>query len=268
MQRVFLSYAHADAVVAGRLETDLEANGIAVWRDVKAILPGDSITRSIEGALRNCTAIVLALSPQSARSAWVEREYRAALHLQTGSSDDRPRILPCLLGACDIPVFLSDIAYADLRRYEVGFTQLAGALGVTKVLMPSVSFREDVVSLIARVEEAVQALRRDKYPSPSHKLFDEWSSLEDELTKLVTVEYSLLHQKKLERSRWELENWRDADGRPTLDCEPYPRNLFVLALAEVVQASLQLAERYGRSSNLPSGREDLFRMLGGTPASN
>lgn len=72
--RVVLSYAHSDAEFVTRLESDLVANGVIVWRDIRIVSPGESITRSIDGALRNCSALFLVMSTLSAISNWVERE--------------------------------------------------------------------------------------------------------------------------------------------------------------------------------------------------
>src|SRR5258708_22585251 len=152
--RAFLSYSHADADFIERLEADLAADGITVWRDVKAITAGDSITRSIEGAIRLCNARILVLSPQSSNSPWVEREYRAALNLQSGNPEVEPRIIPCLLETCDIPVFLRDILYADFRRYESGYISLARSLLVDKPSVPSVHLRDDIRQLLVRFEAA------------------------------------------------------------------------------------------------------------------
>lgn len=266
--RVFLSYWHGDGDFVTRLEADLAANGINVWRDIKAIAPGDSITRSIEGALRNCNALLLVLSARSTASSWVEREYRAALHLQSGNPEAEPRIVPCLLESCDIPVFLRDVLYADFRGYEVGFLSVARSIGIGRPHIPSVRLRDDVKALLARIEAATESLRREHFPSPSHELFDVWSPIEDELLRLLALEYSLGSPKQLDRRGWEVSGMTDRQGGPLLDTEPYPRNLFVFCLAHVIQCTVQLAARYGHRSEISQDFEKLFRWLGGAPASN
>lgn len=229
--RVFMSYWHGDGDFVTRLEADLAANDINVWRDIKSIAPGDSITRSIEGALRNCNALLLILSARSTASSWVEREYRAALHLQSGNPETEPRIVPCLLESCDIPVFLRDVLYADFRGYEVGFLSLAKSLGIARPYAPSVRLRKDIKALLARIEAATESVRRERHPRPSHELFDVWSPIEEELLRLLALEYSLGTVKQLDRHGWEISGMPDEQGRPLLDGEAYPRNLFVYSLA-------------------------------------
>lgn len=211
---------------------------------------------------------LLVLSARSTTSTWVEREYRAALHLQSAKPEAEPRIIPCLLETCEIPVFLRDVLYADFRRYESGFLSLARSLGIEKPSVPSVRLRDDIKGLLARVEAATTSLRQERFPSPSHELFDVWSPLEDELLRLLALEFSLGSPKQLDRSGWEITGMTDEHGRPLLDGEPYPRNLFVYRLAAVLQNAVQLGARYGYQSEISQDFEKLFWWLGGTPASN
>jgi hypothetical protein len=266
--RAFVSYSHRDAALVARVVGDLERNAVTVWQDIKAIVPGASISRSIEGALTNCDALILVLSRNSTASSWVEREYRAALTLQHADPSGTPRIIPCLFEGCDIPVFLRDILYADFRDYAQGFLQLATALGVQEPRIPSVNFRQEVKALLSDLEAATESLGKVRYPSPSHELFDVWSPLEETLRRLLAVEMDLSLRQQLDRRGWEIAGFTDDQGRPTLDAEPYPRNLFIMALASVIQGSVQLAARAGYKSKISTDRERLFWSLGGTPASN
>ena len=268
LTRAFVSYSHRDAAFVARVVGDLERNAVTVWQDIKAILPGASISRSIEGALTNCDALVLVLSRSSTASPWVEREYRAALTLQHADPSGTPRIVPCLCEDCDIPVFLRDILYADFRDYAQGFLKLATALGVQDPRIPSVDFRQDVKALLSDLEAATEILRKVRYPSPSHELFDVWSPLEATLQRLLAVEMNLNLRQQLDRRGWEIVGRSDDQDRPTLDTEPYPRNLFILSLASVVQGAVQLAARAGCKSRISADREELFWWLGGTPANN
>jgi hypothetical protein len=92
---------------------------------------------------------------------------------------------------------------------------------------------------------------------------------------VLSLEFSLHSRKSLDVSAWQLGNHVDEHGRLALDTEPYPRNLFVLQLAGILQQVLQLAARYGYSSKeIPRPQaqaqdlERIFRFLGGAPAGN
>jgi hypothetical protein len=172
------------------------------------------------------------------------------------------------LEGCEIPLFFHDILYADFRQYEAGFISLARTLGIERPSLITVHLRDDIKELLSEIEQATSELRKSRFPSPSHELFDVWSPLEDKLLRLSALEFSLGKPKSLERKNWELPNFSDKHGRPTLDNEPFPRNMFLYRLASVVQQVVQLAARYGYHSGISQNFDELFRWLGGTPPSN
>jgi hypothetical protein len=266
--RTFVSYSHADGPFAARLVSDLEANNVSVWQDIKEITSGDSITEAIEGALRNCTAVILVLSPRSVKSSWVQREYRAALNLQNGVPRAVPRILPCVIADCDLPVFLRDIHYADFRTYEIGLRSVARSLGLSELKIPSTTFRADIERLARTIQTQAAALSMKGVQIPSHELFDVWSPLEAELREIVSRELAFSNRTSLDRSVWEIAGMTDNDGRPIIDSEPYPRNLFIYHIAAIAVQTFQIAERYGLHLDMPLQTPEMFRRLGGTPASN
>ncbi len=266
--RIFLSYSHSDSEFVSRLEADLLANGVIVWRDINSINPGESITRSIEGALINCNAILLIISPQSINSSWVEREYRAALHLQSGNPEMEPRIIPCVIENSNIPILLRDILYADFRTYESGFISLAKSLKISDPIIPSIHFSDDIGKLLKRIEFAANSIKNEHLPVPSHELFEIWSLIENEFIRLQTLEISLVSPKRLDSHYWEISGTTDNSGRPLLDDEAYSRNLFYLQVMSIIQGAIQLAGRYGFRSNISADAAKLFFWLGGTPASN
>jgi hypothetical protein len=145
---------------------------------------------------------------------------------------------------------------------------LARTLGLKDPVIPSVCLKEDIKVLLAKAEDAVTALRQEQFPSPSHELFDVWSPIEDDLLRLLGLEFSLGRRTYLDRKGWEISGATDDRGRPQLDREPYPRNLLIYRLASVLQEAIQLAARSGYRSDIPQDFEKLFCWLGGTPASN
>jgi hypothetical protein len=263
--RVFVSYSHQDAALVDRLVHDLEANRISVWLDVKEIEIGGSLTRALEGALANCSAIVLVLSSHSVSSAWVQREYRAAVQLQKADEEGRPLILPALADDCEVPVFLRDILWADFRSgYEGAFRKMVRRLGVTEPQIPSVDFGRDLQQLLAAVEGDFGCLldRQTRGSVPSHDLFDKWCPHEAALLRLLSVEQTSARLTRLDRTRWQLGKTPDATGRVPLDDEPWPRADFYLSVCHVTVEVLQLAARYGLRPSLPLALEELFKMTG------
>jgi uncharacterized protein YjbI with pentapeptide repeats len=84
---VFISYAHEDAPFVDALETKLNAAGIRFWRDVHDAVSG-RLDRNVEHGMRANPVVVVVLSRESVRSAWVEHELSLATRLSRELSRD------------------------------------------------------------------------------------------------------------------------------------------------------------------------------------
>ena len=79
LSHVFLSYSRADASFVSRLQSDLQAGGIAVWIDHEDIQPGTPDWEdSLRKAIRHASAVVLVASPSARSSRYVKDELRIA----------------------------------------------------------------------------------------------------------------------------------------------------------------------------------------------
>lgn len=76
--QVFLSYSRRDDERADALQAALEHEGIRVWRDVEGIDVGDVWRARITDAVRNCDAMVLAVTAGSIRREEVLIEFALA----------------------------------------------------------------------------------------------------------------------------------------------------------------------------------------------
>lgn len=86
MDHVFISYSHDDMAFATELKQHLESTGtLHIWLDGASIPPGEQWSPKIEDAIREAYAVLLILSPSSARSPHVNYEvgFAAALKLKT-----------------------------------------------------------------------------------------------------------------------------------------------------------------------------------------
>jgi hypothetical protein len=114
MSQVFLSYAHEDAAFVDRLHRDLLEAGFPATYDKLALDVGDSIVEKISALIRESACIIGVVSPSSISSKWVQRELAWAL---TGELAGRSvRILPAVVGDCELPPMLADKLFADFRR--------------------------------------------------------------------------------------------------------------------------------------------------------
>jgi WD40 repeat protein len=104
--RVFFCYAREDQDFAVRLAQELKERGVPVWLDQWDIPPEADWDRTIDNALRECSRMLIVLSPASVGSSEVRGELRSALDL-------RKPILPVLYQECDIPRQLRVVQFVD-----------------------------------------------------------------------------------------------------------------------------------------------------------
>ncbi len=88
--RVFLSYTHADKEFAHHLAKELSKKRYKVWYPDQDLLPGDNWSLEIGKALKESDAMIVLLSPESARSEWQQREIEYAL----ASPNYEGRVIP------------------------------------------------------------------------------------------------------------------------------------------------------------------------------
>ena len=124
-QRVFICYARTDQTFALPLAEHLKARGVAVWIDQLENQVSDDWDRDIDRALRECSHLLIVLSPASVDSREVRGELRTALDL------GKP-VLPVLYQACEIPRQLRVVQFVDFTKQspsdEIPLTQLLRAL--------------------------------------------------------------------------------------------------------------------------------------------
>ncbi|MCA9884620.1 MAG: toll/interleukin-1 receptor domain-containing protein [Anaerolineae bacterium] len=78
MSHVFISYSHKDTEMMKIIRERLEDDGLIVWTDENLNWGTPSWVKSVEGAIRNASAMVVLLSPDSNASTWVDREISMA----------------------------------------------------------------------------------------------------------------------------------------------------------------------------------------------
>ena len=110
--RVFLSHSEKDARVARQIGKSLRAAGFDVW-SVAETYPGDNVALEIGRALESADAMVVIMSPDSARAANVQWEIGYAL----GSVRYKDKLIPVLVRATkDMPWILKEIGFIDAKR--------------------------------------------------------------------------------------------------------------------------------------------------------
>src|ERR1700681_4713336 len=103
----FISYSRVDQLFARRLYEDLKSAGVDVWLDQNDIKLGELWDKSVEAALKESTAVIVILSPESVASRSVLDEVFYAL--------DKKRVVPVLLRDCEIPYRIARLHYTDFQ---------------------------------------------------------------------------------------------------------------------------------------------------------
>lgn len=103
---VFICYSRRDEDFALKLAEKLKSEGTPVWIDQWDIPSGTNWNRTIEKALKECTHLLVILSPSSVESDEVQSEWLSAL-------DDGKVVVPALYQPCQIPFRLKSIQYID-----------------------------------------------------------------------------------------------------------------------------------------------------------
>jgi hypothetical protein len=124
--QIFISYSRKDIDFVRKLAGDLEKAAYDVWWDLTDLHGGDDWPRAIPAAIEASQTFIIVLSPNSAVSDWVEKEYTHALSF-------RRKIIPLMLQRSSVPFALNTINYVDFTSedYAANFNNLLTALGHT-----------------------------------------------------------------------------------------------------------------------------------------
>ena len=124
MAQIFISYSRKDIGFVRKLAGDLEKAGYDVWWDLTDLRGGDDWLRVIPAAIESSEHFLVVLSPNSAVSDWVKKEYTQALSL-------RKKIIPIMLAQSSVPFALNTINYVDFTSddYAANLKNLLDAMG-------------------------------------------------------------------------------------------------------------------------------------------
>ena len=129
MPTLFLSHTSIDKPFVEKLARDLNRLGIRVWYDKYEIKVGESIFWRVDEGLSSSEYFGIVLSPEALGSEWVKSELSSAWFKKMACNSNQ--ILPLLYRACELPVLLRPIKYADFRTdYQRGLSELALVFGI------------------------------------------------------------------------------------------------------------------------------------------
>ena len=111
--KVFISYREADEKWVRLLRSRLQEEGFEVWNSASDIAPGDNWLLKSGRALQTADAMIVLLSPDSAKSDWVRSEIEYAL----SSPQFRGRVIPVLIKPTeDVPWILHKLHFVRATK--------------------------------------------------------------------------------------------------------------------------------------------------------
>jgi len=122
---VFLSHSSRDKEIVRQLAEDLNLLQVDAWLDEWEIQAGDSLAEVVGSALEASRYVAVILGDNFADSRWARDEMKQALARERRL--DSGIVLPVLCGNAELPSFLEEKAYLDLREdnYYSGLLRLA-----------------------------------------------------------------------------------------------------------------------------------------------
>ncbi|MDT7043508.1 toll/interleukin-1 receptor domain-containing protein [Candidatus Nitronereus thalassa] len=128
--KLFVSHGTVDKPLATAISREVEAAGIATWRDDKDIVGGDSIPDEIARGLRSATHLIVILSQNSIGRPWIKTELDNAIMLF--HSDGTPKIIPILLDGIKPPPPIAHLKGIQFDDFDSGMISLFASLGVAQ----------------------------------------------------------------------------------------------------------------------------------------
>jgi hypothetical protein len=158
MATIFISHSSIDQEFSEQLCEFLRAVGHEPWLDSRNVEVGGNITREVQNMSRDSDFLVLLLTPASANSEWVEREWMVKYWQETESRSTL--IFPIMKEICDVPELLRSRQYADCTQDELR--------GITLLM------------------QSLNGINRQSYNSIKPKFYEEHTSAQPDLINLLS----------------------------------------------------------------------------------
>jgi len=179
---IFISHSSRDKAAALRLATTLNFCAIDVWLDDWELEIGQSLTDGIAKAMDSSKYIAILITENYNNTVWTKTEYKKALSRE--QKEDRTVMLPLILGQAEVPDFIEDKVYVDLREnYFCGITKIVGMVHEISSFRITQALSERNPQCIADIWELLQSIGFEPYVVLGKDDFDEALSHGGELIR-------------------------------------------------------------------------------------
>jgi hypothetical protein len=159
---IFISHNSRDKEEALKLATTLNYCAVDVWLDDWELEVGQSLTDEIARAMDEARYIAILITENYNKTVWTKTEYKRALARE--QKEQRTVMLPLIVGKAEIPAFLEDKVYIDLReRYFCGMVKLVGMVHGLSAHRISNALRYGEPTSVARVWGLLESIGFDPY---------------------------------------------------------------------------------------------------------
>lgn len=131
----FISYNHADEVLAQAIHEGLTAAGYRVWIDEGELRVGDSLITAVSEAIDRVDFLVALVSEHSVSSNWCQKEISLAMTGEVGRRGIT--VLPCRVGAVEMPPALADKLYLTVSADDPSNATASLNKAMTQHLAPA-----------------------------------------------------------------------------------------------------------------------------------
>lgn len=159
---IFLSHSSRDKEAAINLATTLNFCALDVWLDDWELEVGQSLTDEISKAMDESRFIAILITENYNKTVWTKTEYKKALSRE--QKEQRTVMLPLIVGEADIPDFLEEKIYIDLRKdFFVGIVNLVGMIhGISRFRL-SRALRDHKPESVREVWELLKSIGFEPY---------------------------------------------------------------------------------------------------------
>ena len=169
---LFISHSSRDKPAALKLATNLNFCSIDVWLDDWELEVGQSLTDEIAEAIDLSRFIAILITENYNKTVWTKTEYKKALARE--QKEKRTVMLPLIVGEAQIPEFLEDKIYIDLRtEYFSGITRLVGMIHGLSQFRVSQALRTRTPQGVRDIWTLLESIGFDPYVVLGKDDFDE-----------------------------------------------------------------------------------------------
>lgn len=159
---IFISHSSVDKTSAFHLSKILNYCAIDVWLDDWELEVGQSLTDEIAKAMDDARYIAILITENYNKSVWTKTEYKKALSRE--QKEERTVMLPLIVGEAEIPDFLEDKVYIDLRdHFFAGIVKLVGLVHEISRYRISEAIQYSEPSSVREVWELLESVGFEPY---------------------------------------------------------------------------------------------------------